>query len=350
MLQAPPLLPPSGMQGFAKNSAFDRTNAGTMMQAGIGAGIGGIQSTMPSAFSIPAFHGSNADFSKFDIEKARAGFAGTGIYTSPERDLAKMYGKNLYSTSLPYSEKQIMKFELPISEQNKNIQKSISSIIKKHGLSDINKSSATGIDLYRSLVDKISSGLDDLGGAERTIATEMASKELNSSGIKGSNFKMANIDAYALYSDKGLKVDKKAASFPTTKEINIPQAPTKVDAVKQTAKNIARYYTANPKEAATALGKGGALAAVGAGVDYGLQKAVPKTTSGSYLGDVYNNLRDFGIAGASGGVGGPLGASIGIGSELAKKTYGVAQEASSLLKYKAQSNQLMRGINRNGRL
>jgi hypothetical protein len=347
MLPAPPPRPLNGMQGFAKNSALDRTNAGTIMQAGIGAGIGGMQSTMPIAFSLPAFHGSSANFSKFDIEKSRPGYAGTGIYTSPQREIAEQYGKNIYSTSLPYSEKQIMKFDFPIQEQNKSIQKSISRIIKKHGLSDINKSSASGIDVYRSLIDKIEETRPELKGSE---AVKMASQEMNSLGIKASQFNIAGREGYAIYSDKGLKIDKKTTTGQGPKEINIQAAPTKIDSVKETAKNIARYYTANPKEAVGALGKGGVLAAVGAGVDYGLQMAVPKATNGSYLGDVYNNLRDFGIAGASGGVGGPLGASIGIGSELVKKTYGVAEEASNLLKYKAQSRQAMKGINSNSRL
>lgn len=303
-------------------------NYQNLMNGGLSAGIGGAQSTMPKSFGLDLYHGSSSKFNVFDVEKSRAGSAGTGIYLTPEKSLAERFGENIYTTYVPYSEKQIMKFDQPVFEQHPSIQKSIENISKKHGI-EIDPSQDAKY-LYAQLVDKIKSNNPDIDHSE---AAKMATQEMQSVGIKGSKFQYGDKDAYAIYKDKGLDITGSSSRG----EISIKPDPSKIESAKEMAKNIGRYYATHPAELAKTAGKGLATGAVGAGLEYGLQKAVPVPEQQGYWGDVERNLRNVGIAGASGAVGGPLGSAVSIAAENGRQIYETGKEAAELYRYKKQS-------------
>jgi len=318
------------------SSQFQNALAPMNGRGDVGAGVGGFASNMPSSFSTQAYHGSGQLFDKFEYSKAGMGMYGHGLYFTQNPKVASMYAGNygnVYSVDLPYSKEQFADFHKPISEQSKQVQDSLLKIIKDKGLNKFDEEKSFNKYSPSDVYDKLHKG-----------DPKDASNVFREYGIKGHNF---GGESSVVYSDKGINISNiKNKSDKTIKNLgNVSDGiGNKIKDIPSAVSKVGRYYAANPEEIAKGIGKGGVLAAVGAGVEYGLQKAIPKTQGANYFQEVYNNLRDFGIAGASGGVAGPLGASIGIGSELLKKTYDVGKDATGLIKYKIKSDQSIKDI------
>jgi len=333
------------------SSQFQNALASMNGSGDAGAGVGGVASTIPKNPILSGMHGSPQVFSSFDIAKAVPGAYGSAAYITPDRGVALQHGENIHKFSVPISERQIVDYTKPIGEQHPSIQSSLRSVAKKHGIDIVEDAPSSHIfyllknKITKDVVDKMKGSGDVDPSKLYNEASIRTSSEMNKAGIKAGNFHLHNQEdwpATVVYKTKALEV--KPPSAPRTGEAVVKLEPTKLESAKQAAKNFGKYYAANPEEIAKGIGKGGALAAVGAGVEYGLQKAIPKTQGANYFQEVYNNLRDFGIAGSSGGVAGPLGASIGIGSELLKKTYDVGKDATGLIKYKIKSDQSIKDI------
>ena len=336
----------------------------------LGAGLGGAGSAMPKSFYTPVYHASPHLFNKFDISKIGTGQGesamGKGLYYSLEKNYPKQFAKQwfrdapdgkpssyyYYKAELPYSQEQLLDSSKVVSKQSKSVQKALDPLIKQMYQTgedpariEMLKKGIKANDIYRNLIS--SHGEDE------------AAKIMREAGIPGVIYeksdKKSTVKNVVMFKDEGTHIANSQKINPNTFEeakIKIPSSgvfPKAAEAIKEIPQNIARigrYYAQNPAEAAKGLGKGGAMAAVGAGVEYGLQKLIPKTQGSNYYQEVYNNLRDLGISGASGGVAGPLGASIGIASELAGKTYNVGKDATDLIKSKINAIQAREDIER----
>ena len=74
-----------------------------------------------------AYHGSNAEFDKFDLNKFQRGDYGYGIYLTWNKDYAKDYG-NVKQYDIPESN-ELLHWEDPITWQDKSIQEKIAKLI-----------------------------------------------------------------------------------------------------------------------------------------------------------------------------------------------------------------------------